>query len=74
MQNILNQYSKLFVQLADTLKGGRGGDGHKDSNTMASLVVIIKHIGNQFTLHGSDLAAWAASLDPHLGGLVSWQI
>ena len=38
------------------------GSSHKDSNTVESLIILKKTFQLKFTLHRSDIAAWADTL------------
>ena len=44
----------------------KGGSRHKDSNTMEIEFSLKRHASSYSTLHRSDIAAWAAPLDPRL--------
>ena len=50
----------------------KGGSRHKNWCMARVLSYLIRYFSNYYTLHRSDLAAWAAPLDPRLN-LDTWR-
>ena len=53
-------------------KNPKGGSRHKNWCMARVLSYLIRYFSNYYTIHRSDLAAWAAPLDPRLN-LDTWR-
>ena len=56
----------FFFDVTHHLHNCKGGSRHKNWCMARVLSFLIRYFSNYYTLHRSDLAAWAAPLDPRL--------
>ena len=71
-QLTISQFSKQekTIHGNSRKKGSKGGSRHKNWCMAWVLNFLIRYFSNYYILHRSDLAAWAAPLDPRLLFLV----